>query len=129
MRVDVALLERRAVDDDEPAELARERLGEERRGLLGREDHRLLRQPQVAGGGADDPPDEEVEDDEEGDLEDKERGLDLNRSQRHGAQCASREKAISVEPSVKRLPSSSASSLTRLPSTSIPLVEPRSTIV
>ena len=71
-------------DDDEPAELARERLREERRGLLGREDHRLLRQAQVAGGRADDPPDEEVEEDEEGDLEDKERGLDLNRSQRHG---------------------------------------------
>jgi len=83
-RDDVALVERRALEHDEPAELAGNGLREQGRCLLRREDHRLLRQAQVAGGGADDPPDEQVEQDEERDLEEKERCLDVRRSDDRG---------------------------------------------
>ena len=79
----VAVVERRAREHDEPAELARGRLGDQARGrrLLRREDHRLLRQAQVARGRADDPPDEEVEQDEERELEGEQRRLDLSRGE------------------------------------------------
>ena len=45
-----------------------------------------------------------------------------------GDHCVSRAKVISVEPSVIVSPSLSFARLTRLPLTSIPFVEPRSTI-
>src|SRR5438477_3723353 len=124
-RDDVPLVERRAREHDEPAQLQRLWLGDEPRGrgLLRAEDHRLLRQPQVASRRAHDAPDEEVEEDEEGDLEREECGLDLSRRDH---QAVSLENAISVEPSVKRVPSSSFSRLTRLPRTSTPFVESRS---
>ncbi len=65
--------ERRARQHDQPAELARHRVRDEPggRSLLRPQDHRLLRQSQVARRRADDPPDEEVEQDEERDLEDE----------------------------------------------------------
>src|SRR5439155_16724643 len=111
---------------DEPAELPRGAMGDEGRGgrLLRAEDHRLLRQAQVACRRADDPPDEEVEEDEEGDLEREEGRLDLGRREHYWV---SSENTISVEPIVKRAPSSSFSRLTRLPRTSTPFVESRST--
>src|SRR5438876_8168699 len=85
-------------------------------GLLRREDHRLLRQPHVARRRAHDAPDEQVEQDEEADLQEQECRLDLRRTQWHYV--VSRVKVISVEPIVKRVPSSSFTRLTRLPCTS-----------
>src|SRR5262249_18024883 len=123
---DVALLERGAREHDEPPELRRRGLRDEPcvDGLLRAEDHRLLRQPEIAGRRAHDAPDEQVEEDEERDLQEQERALDLRRGElRHAV---SREKAISVEPSVNRVPSSSFRRLTRLPFTSTPFVESRS---
>ena len=121
----LAGLERGARQHDEPRELAVR--GSEQpggRGLGGREDHRLLRQPQVACCRAHDPPDEEVQEHEKGELQDEERRLDLRRGD-HDTR--SREKVNSVPPIVKRVPSSSFSRLTRLPRDSTPFVESRST--
>ena len=80
----VAVAERGAREHDEPPELARlaDRDEPGRGRLLRPEDHRLLRQAQVARRGADDPPDEEVEKDEERDLQDEQRRLDLRRCER-----------------------------------------------
>ena len=129
MRVEregVALLEHGAREHDEPPELACRGLREEAGGgrLLRCEDHRLLRQAQVACSRAHDAPDEEVEKDEEADLQEDERRLDLRRRKRHYG--VSRVKVISVEPIVKRVPSSSFTRFTRLPFTSTPFVESRS---
>src|SRR5439155_23274254 len=74
----VALVEGGARENDELAELERARLRDETRGrgLLWRDDHRLLREAKVARRRADDPPDEEVEQDQERKLQREERGLD-----------------------------------------------------
>ena len=121
-------LERRAREHDEPARARAPRGWASRpaaAACCGAEDHRLLRQPQVARGRAHDPPDEEVEQDEERELQDEQRRLDLRRGEHR--YCSSRAKTISVEPIVKRVPSSSFSRFTRLPLTSTPFVESRST--
>ena len=114
--------------DDQPAELARDRLRTSMRGdLLRREDHRLLREAQVSCRRTDDPPDEEVEEDEEGDLEGEER---VSTWAEASTQLTGlRENLISVEPIVNGVPSSSFSCLTRCRRPRSPFVESRSTSV
>src|SRR5690349_12518422 len=92
-----------------------------------REDEAFLRQPQVAARRADDAPDEQVEEDEERDLEDEQNLVDRGRVVEHGYS-DSRANVSWVEPSVIVSPLRSFARLTRLPLTSIPFVEPRSTI-
>ena len=103
-----AFVELGALQHDEAAELVARRLRHHeahRGGLLRAEDHRLLRRPDIAGRRADDSPDEEVEQDEERDLQGEQGRLDLRGGQEH--YCGSRLKTSSVEPIVKRVPSSS----------------------
>src|SRR5581483_6024818 len=101
-----------------------------RRGCVGHDrphDEALLAglHAHVARDRADDPPDEEVEKDEERDLEREE---DLFETRAREDHSRSVEKVTSVEPMVKLSPGSSFARFTRLPFTSRPLVESRSTI-
>src|SRR6185295_6548979 len=118
-----ALVDVGALHDHEPAGL---RVGPRRGhgtacGARG-EDEALLGQPQIAARSAHDAPDDEVEDNEERDLQDKQDLIDRNGVRNHSV---SRPKVTSVEPIVIVSPSWSFARLTRLPLTSIPLVEPR----
>src|SRR5205823_6950598 len=90
-----------------------------------REDEALLRQAEIAARGSHDAPDEQVEQHEERDLEDQQRRVD---GYGRGDHWPSRSNVISVEPSVIVSPLRSFARFTRLPLTSIPFVEPRSTI-
>src|SRR4029079_3242818 len=92
-----------------------------------REDEALLRQAEVAARGADDAPDEEIEQNEERDLEDEQNLIDCGGVVEH-RYSDSRTNVSSVEPSVIVSPLRSFARFTRLPLTSIPFVEPRSTI-
>src|SRR5215831_4874873 len=122
-----AFVEVRALDDDQPAgdpaAPARLDAGVTRRS----EDEALLRHPQVAARRAHDPPDEEIEQDEERDLEDEQDLIDGGGVVEH-RYSDSRAKRNSVDPSVIVSPLCSFARLTRLPLTSSPLVDPRSTI-
>src|SRR6266542_5505958 len=120
-----ALLERRALQNDEGAERAGSASEPDRRRLLRCEDEALLWQPHFLGRTADDPPDEEVEQDEEAELEDEEDRLDRD-GREH--QERSRRNEISVEPIVILSPWSSFARCVRSPFTSKPFVESRSTI-
>ena len=124
----VTLVERGALQDDQPPGLTGGGLGQQPgcSGLLRGEDHRLLGQAQVARRGANDAPDEQIEEYEKGDLQGEQRRLDLGGGKHR--YCSSRANSSSVEPIVNRVPSSSFSRLTRLPFTSTPFVESRSTI-
>src|SRR5207248_11735276 len=80
---------------------------------------------QVAARRPDHTPDEQVEQDEEADLEQQQDLADSDGADRHGS---SRSKTTSVDPSVTRSPSSSFACRSLRPFTSMPFVEPRSTI-
>src|SRR5262249_6194432 len=69
-------------------------------------------------------PDEEIEQHEEGDLQDQQDRLDLDRREH---QATSRRNDTSVEPIVMRSPLWSLARFVRIPFTSMPFVESRST--
>ena len=81
--------------------------------------HSLRRRPH-------DEEDEGVEQHEEHDLADQERLVGFQREQRHDG--SERPNTTSVEPSTMRSPSRTRVRSTRLPLTSTPFVDPRSTI-
>ena len=128
-RVDRNLLagiERRALDDDQPGAL--HGCEAEARGLRRPHEHALLRgsirrrSSEVAARAAHDPPDEEIEEDDEGDLEDQQRLVDVDVHEPLAF-----PKTRSVAPSVIVSPSDSLACWTRLPFSSVPFVESRST--
>src|SRR5215211_2339582 len=121
-----APLERVRADGDERAGVDRLRLASEsgRGRLLRAHDEALLRHAHVARRAANNAPDEEVEQHEKADLEDEQSGLDLD-GREH--QATSRRNAISVEPIVILSPFCSFARLVRMPFTSRPFVESRST--
>src|SRR5436305_1835813 len=121
----LTLVEVRALEDDEAARVRSPAARLHARVRRGGEDEALLRQAQVTARSPDDPPDEEIEQDEERDLEDEEDFVHRGRVEDHLSD--SREKVSSVEPSVMVSPLLSFARFTRLPLTSSPFVEPRST--
>src|SRR5215208_1415989 len=118
--------ERVRADGDERAGVDRLRLPPEagRGRLLRPHDEALLRHAHVARRAANDAPDEEVEQHEKADLEDEQSGLDLD-GREH--QVTSRRNAISVDPIVILSPFCSFARFVRMPFTSRPFVESRST--
>src|SRR5262249_19608940 len=124
-----ALGELRARDDEEPRRLEAV-LSAESGGLGGAPHDALLRcLGHPLRGRADDEDDEAVEEHEERDLEDQERFVGLERDDRDRVHDGSeRPNTISVEPIVMRSPSRTFARSVRLPLTSTPFVEPRSTI-
>src|SRR5439155_258302 len=120
----VSLAQVRACDNNEPSTVQRRAGRLQARSGRRREDEALLGKPQVAASGSHDPPDEDVEEHQERDLEDEQDLVDRGRVEDHHC---SRPKVKSVEPRVIVSPSSSFARLTRLPLTSIPFVDPRST--
>ena len=102
-------------------------LGSKLRGLGRAQDDALLRRLlHPLRRGAHDEQDEPVEQDEERDLEDQQRLVGLEREECHDG--SERPNTTSVEPIVMRSPSRRRARSVRLPLTSMPFVEPRSTI-
>ena len=113
--------------EDEEARRRQAVLGAQRVGLGRAEDDALLRRLRhPLRRRAHDEEDEDVQEDEERDLADQERLVGFETEERHDG--SERPNTTSVEPSVIRSPSRTRARSTRLPLTSTPFVEPRSTI-